>query len=943
MSIPQQTIPGAQPWPIGESALPTLIRNYDWANTPLGPISGWPQTLKITVDIILRSPVAMVLLWGPDGIMLYNDPYSVFAGGRHPQLLGSKVLEGWEEVADFNRRVMETGFRGETLTFHDQHLLLNRNGRPEDVWLDLNYSPILGETGRPEGVLAIVVETTQRVLAEQQRRKAEDALRLSEERLSLALDASQFPGVWDWDVPNDRVYASERFAKLFGVDPARAREGAPAQEFLKAVYPEDLPFVQANTRQVLRSGGNYTRQYRVVQADGSHRWVEARGRVHLDAMGRPVRVPGVLLDITVERQAMEELRKNEERQRLALEAIYAFGTWDWDIPADVFTTDARLGELFLLTPEQAKAGVRLSEITKAIHPEDLPRVLKNVRHAMSVGGKYSEEYRLVHPGGTIRWLSARGYVQLDEQGRPIRFPGVGVDVTAEREALAALRQAEEFTRSVLESSPDCVKVLDLEGRLLSMNEGGCAQMEIEDVSTCRYRPWVELWQGDDRKAAEHAVAEAREGRTERFEAFRRTAKGIPQWWEVIVKPIRDTGDKPTRILSVSRDITERRRIQEQLRQTAKLESLGVMAGGIAHDFNNLLTGILGNASLLADDLTDSDRAIAREIMNAAERAAHLTKQMLAYSGKGRFLVQRINLSAQVRDILPLIQPQIEKSARLELDLSDNLPDIEADVGQMQQVIMNLVMNGSEALDGNVGTVTLSTSVVDVGPDDPVQTFTNGPLAPGKYVRFAVHDTGLGMSEEMKDKIFDPFYTTKFLGRGLGLAAVSGIVRGHRGGVRVTSAVGEGTLFEVLLPAATATLKIEKRRKQNASTRGTVLFVDDEETVRRFGRTALERGGFSVLLAENGREALDIFSRAKGDISLIVLDMMMPVMGGEVAFHHLRQISADVPIMISSGYNEAEVTRRFQSSDVTGFIQKPYTAAHLIEKVSEQLSLTRAGE
>ena len=407
---------------------------------------------------------------------------------------------------------------------------------------------------------------------------------------------------------------------------------------------------------------------------------------------------------------------------------------------------------------------------------------------------------------------------------------------------------------------------------------------------------------------------------------------------------------------IETDITEQKalaasaaELQAKLLQSQKLESLGVMAGGIAHDFNNLLTGMLGNASLLVDSLPaqghTEDRELAENILNAAERAAGLTRQMLAYSGKGRFEVRPTDLSVQVREILPLIKPMMDANAQVQLNLADQLPEIEADPGQMQQLIMNLIINGAEALGGAQGQVTVTTEKVFVDDTFLAQSFSIDNTSPGHYVKLEVQDTGCGMDEETKAKIFDPFFTTKFTGRGLGLAAVSGIIRGHKGALKVYSSKGQGTTFQVFLPA------IEKHDARDQPVyipdlsehrgQGTVLLVDDEEIIRKVGQASLERQGYQVLLAKNGLEAIQLFESRHSEIVLIVLDMTMPVMGGEQALGHLRKIDPSTPIVACSGYNQVEVIRKLISGGVSGFLQKPYTYSSLIAKVRQVLEAAPA--
>jgi two-component sensor histidine kinase len=288
-------------FPFGGGEMGALIRLRDWSETGLGPISGWPQSLKTTAGILLRSPVPIVLLWGPDGIMIYNDAYSVFAGGRHPLLFGSKVREGWPEVADFNDNVMKVGLSGGTLSYRDQELTLHRKGFPEQVWMNLDYSPVLGENGRPAGVLAVVVETTQRVLAER-------ALAKAEERLRQALNASGMVGTFDWHVQSDTFFSDARFAEMFSVDPAKGDEGAPLAEYLAGIHPEDAHRIARAINHAAATGEKYHQEYRLLRKNGNIRWVEARGECLYGKDSKPDRFVGVVVDITIQKEAQERQR-----------------------------------------------------------------------------------------------------------------------------------------------------------------------------------------------------------------------------------------------------------------------------------------------------------------------------------------------------------------------------------------------------------------------------------------------------------------------------------------------------------------------------------------------------------------------------------------------------------------------------------------------------------
>lgn len=385
---------------------------------------------------------------------------------------------------------------------------------------------------------------------------------------------------------------------------------------------------------------------------------------------------------------------------------------------------------------------------------------------------------------------------------------------------------------------------------------------------------------------------------------------------------------------------ERRNLEEQLRHAQKLESLGLLAGGVAHDFNNLLTGILGNASLVME-LVDADtdvRHMLQDIVRASERAADLTRQLLAYAGKGKFIIEPVNASALVKDISELLRSSVPRSVELALQLHPDLPTIEGDASQIQQLVMNLILNAVEATGERPGIVRVATGIREIQPGESLAHFRPDPPPPGIYVAIEVMDDGCGMSDAVRAQIFDPFFTTKFTGRGLGLAAALGIVRGHRGAVGVQSSEGAGSCFTVLLPAQgnhgrqrvhDPAIMLQAATQSSA---GTILIIDDEDVVRRAARATLEHFGYSVFEASNGRDGADLFSRLHDRISAVLLDLTMPRMDGHEVWRYIRRVRPDMKIIVSSGFNEAEAMRQFTETSGLEFIQKPYTATALVRKI-----------
>ena len=384
---------------------------------------------------------------------------------------------------------------------------------------------------------------------------------------------------------------------------------------------------------------------------------------------------------------------------------------------------------------------------------------------------------------------------------------------------------------------------------------------------------------------------------------------------------------------------ERRQWEVGLQRAQKLESLGLMAGGVAHDFNNLLVSILGSATLAFTDLPPGPspvRTCLERVEKAATRAAELTNQLLAYSGKGAFVRQPVDLGAVVAEMMELLKVSIPRKVTLVPELAADLPAVEADATQLRQVAMNLITNAADAVGDAAGTITVRTGVLEADAACLAETHLGRTLTPGRYVYLRVADTGCGMTPETQAKIFDPFFSTKFPGRGLGLPVVFGIVRSHGGAIRVSSEAGRGSAFTILLPpserpVAAVAPKDEQRARPAA---GSVLVVDDEEFVRQTARMTLERFGFTVLLAASGRQAVEILQATPDGIDAVLLDMTMPDMRGDEVFAAIRRLRPDAPVVLTSGYDEYETTSHFAGAGLAGFIQKPYTAAALVEKIRQ---------
>ena len=494
--------------------------------------------------------------------------------------------------------------------------------------------------------------------------------------------------------------------------------------------------------------------------------------------------------------------------------------------------------------------------------------------------------------------------------------------------------------AIVEFSEDAIISKDLQGIIQTWNAGaehvyGYSAPEVIG------KP-MKLLLPQSRSSEEDVILERlrRGERVHHFETTRIRNDGKEIHVSLTISPVRDTDGAILGASHVARDITERKQFEQQLRQSQRLESLGVLAGGIAHDFNNLLTGILGNASIVTEIIPSSSPAqpFLREIVKAGQRLSDLTRQLLAYSGRGGLTMTEINLSDLVREISTLIQSSIPKNVQVRLQLGEQLPLVHADPSQIQQIVMNLIINGAEAVpEGAFGSVLVSTGFQSV--DDAYIKTTSAPteLRTGPYVYLEVSDTGAGMDPDTQARIFDPFFTTKVKGRGLGLAAVLGIIHSHKGAIKLYSQPGKGSTFKVLLPAADAgPLRAPSSHRLDLRGAGTILVVDDEEIVRKVARSALELYGYTVIVASDGNDALQIFEQRADEIDLVLLDLIMPNMGGEETYRRLRLRQPDVRVILTSGYSDSQAQERCAGKALASFIKKPYTAAALGEIVQRVL-------
>ena len=524
-------------------------------------------------------------------------------------------------------------------------------------------------------------------------------------------------------------------------------------------------------------------------------------------------------------------------------------------------------------------------------------------------------------------------------GKPDRILTLASETTEavlRRQVEGALFGSRAKLAGALASMTDAVFISDAAGRFVECNEAFAtyhkfASMEETPKRLAEYPELLEVCFADGSVAPLDmwAVPRALRGETATNAEYRLRRKDTGEKWigSYSFAPIRDRDGAIVGSVVVGRDVTASKQAKAET-----VERLSVLAGGIAHDFNNLLVGVIGNAGLALQHLTPEHAAhkLVERVIHAGDQAAQLTRRMLAYSGKGRFEVERLNLSQLIPGLAEKVEATLSGKIVLRLELDWDLPPVEADRGEIGQVFLDLVRNAEEAIGEAAGTITVSTGVRQVDADFQRVHAEAAGLPHGSYVWLEVRDTGCGMDAATKARIFDPFFSTKFTGRGLGLAAVSGVVRGHKGSILVETAVGKGSSFTLLFPVAPGAVADGAPSRAGAS--AVVLVVDDEELVRELAKNVLEMRGYTVLLAESGQAALEVYRRHGEEIGLVILDLSMPNLNGRETLVELRKVRRDVKVILSSGYSEGEAMRGFAGMAVSGFLQKPYHVGKIVEKV-----------
>jgi PAS domain S-box-containing protein len=775
-------------------------------------------------------------------------------------------------------------------------------------------------------IVAVVRDVTER-------RRAEEELQRTADLLRAVADGT-----------TDAVFVKDRAGKYLLMNEAAARfVGKSVVEVLgkddtELFDPAGARMIMGADRRVMETGRAETFD-EVVTAAGVTRAFQATKAPYRDGAGNVIGLVGVARDITDRRRAEETVRTSEERLRQAVRVTH-LGIFDHD----------HLTETYYWSPEEraihgweAERPPNVSEFVTLLHPDDRERIAAAIRraHDPAGDGTFDVELRIIRPDGEVRWLVIRSQTAFDGDGdarHPVRTVGAVLDVTEWKRVEERLAEAQEIggfgsfevdvTTWVGHCSPALRRIFGIETDEPFQN--------VTDFLRRHIHP-------DDQMRVELARAKLiDEGGSDKIEVRFLRPDGQERILHLRRRAVRTRAGRVAKLVGTIQDVTELKRLEEQFRQAQKLESLGLLAGGIAHDFNNLLTPVLGYADLLKRRVIGDPEAVrmAESVETAAHAAAELTGQMLAYAGKGRFVIKPLDLSLVVREMAGLLSASASKKAELRYDLRDDLPAIDADPSRVRQVVLNLLTNASESLGEAPGAIQVRTRLIHARPADLVSPFVHESPPVGDYVVLQVSDTGCGMSDETLTRIFDPFFTTKFAGRGLGLAAVLGIVCAHRGTLKVHSVPGQGTMFEVFFPrSARAPEAAPPATAGGGRAAGTVLVAEDEPAIRVLARTILSRAGLGVIEARDGQEAVEVFRKRQADVGCVLLDLTMPRLSGIEALAEIRLIAPAVPVVVMSGYSSEELADRFAGTPLIGIIQKPFRADQLVDLMQKALGIS----
>jgi two-component system cell cycle sensor histidine kinase/response regulator CckA len=809
-----------------------------------------------------------------------------------------------------------------------EYRLVRRDG-------EVRYLHSVGEVvrdaaGRPRRAFGAIQDITDRKLAEM-------ALRESERQLNEAQRLAHV-GYWENDFDANRVSWSEETRRILGL-PADECDRTP-ERLGELVHPEDRPIFADAFARALRGESDFPVEFRIVRPKGDVRHVQTIVDVVRDATGRPRRAFGAVQDVTDRTQA-EQARRQSERRLNEAQRIAHLGHWEEDLENGRISASDETYRIFGLPPQEDLRNWAAWQ--EHVHPDDRSVRAAAIERALGDGPRYDVEYRIVRPDGDIRVVKSQGEVERDHVGQPLRLFGILQDVTEQRRAEAARRAAEHRLEHVVASSPAILFSLHItDGQFggidwMSDNVDGLLGYRVEETLGRDW--WLNNIHVEERDSVvQQFIAEILSRGHSAAEYRFRHADGKLRWLRGETRLVRDAAGQPGEVVGSLSDITERKGLENQFRQAQKMEAIGHLAGGIAHDFNNLLTVMGGYSDMLLAELPpeDSNREMVGEIRQAADRAAALTRQLLAFSRRTVLEPRVVDLNELVRDHEKMLRRLIGEDVQLTTDLEVALDRVKVDPGQLGQVIMNLAVNARDAMPTG-GRLRIETR--SVAPND-VAAEALPEATSGLYILLAITDTGVGITPDVRAHLFEPFFTTKQPGKGtgLGLATVYGIVKQSGGFIAVDSEPGRGTAFKIYFPAVTDAISTDPSpsgRRSRAVGAETILLVEDEDAVRSMINVVLRRAGYTVLETGRSSEAIRLAGEQRR-IDLLITDVVMPEMGGRELVEQVARVRPAIKVLYLSGYTDDAVVRHGVLQAEVAFLQKPFAMAALTNKVRQVL-------
>jgi PAS domain S-box-containing protein len=753
-------------------------------------------------------------------------------------------------------------------------------------------------------------------------RESERSLRRMKEHLELVQNAAGV-GMWHWEVSSGVMRWTSRMFRLLGLDERAVH--ASFEVWRKAIHPEDRKNVELRIKGALERHTPLSCEYRVVRPDGRVRWVAALGREVHDDYGRPLGLAGTCVDVTERKEAEEALCRSEERLNFILRESHT-GGWDMDLVNQVACRTEEHDRIFGYDPPVPEWTYQT--FLDHVIPEDRPEVDRLFREATRLQGDWNFECRIRRKDGEVRWIWASGEHHRDRKGRMRYIRGIIQDITERKRVEEELRGRSE----AMALSVDGMAILNRDGEYVYVNEAHARIYGYAGSDELVGKTWKILYDnGELRRFETEIMPRFWEDGTWRGEAVGRKKDGSRFPQDV---SLTDLGDG--RFICVVRDMTELRRLVSQLQHARKMEAIGTLAGGVAHDFNNIVTVVMGFTELLhmKVDRSSELRLYADQILSACQKAAYLTKSLLAFSRQQPVTLVPIDINSAIRSVKKLLKKLLTENIDLHTFLTERDAVVMADRSQVDQILFNLAKNAGDAM-GKGGKLTIGTDIVMIDSDF---IEANGFGKPGRYVMISVSDTGEGMDEITKTKIFDPFFTTKEAGKGtgLGLAMVYGTVKQHNGYITVDSEPGHGTTFRIYIPAVN--MKVHHEKVETPRAPGgceTILVAEDDEQVRKVIREALGHHGYKTIEATDGQDAVDKFKRHR-DVDLVILDFVMPRKNGRQAYEEMRGMKPGIKALFTSGYAKDIVRNNEIIEGILNFLPKPVSLEKLLQKVREIL-------